>query len=122
MYFSKIVAEAMHARRRRNSSSDDLLMLSSVLKPLARRSRQQSQKLSRQRRRFRRRRSLFQSLEDRRLLASFSVVDLTDSGDGTCDGNGCTLRDAVLAANASFGEDTITFAPGLAFGFEVPGR
>ncbi|MDG2224596.1 MAG: choice-of-anchor Q domain-containing protein [Rubripirellula sp.] len=89
-------------------------MLSSVLKPLARRSRQQSQKLSRQRRRFRRRRSLFQSLEDRRLLASFSVVDLTDSGDGTCDGNGCTLRDAVLAANASFGEDTITFAPGLA--------
>ncbi|MDA9857481.1 GEVED domain-containing protein [Rubripirellula sp.] len=47
------------------------------------------------------------------MLASFSVVDLTDSGDGTCDGDGCTLRDAVIAANATLGADTITFAPGL---------
>jgi CSLREA domain-containing protein len=40
--------------------------------------------------------------------AGFTVNQLTDTGDGVCDGT-CTLRDAILAANASGGADTITF-------------
>ena len=41
--------------------------------------------------------------------AGYTVNDVTDPGDGTCDGT-CTLRDAILAANASGGADTITFS------------
>lgn len=61
-----------------------------------------------------RRRVSFQSLEDRRLLAAFLVNTLGDSGsgNGSC-AAGCTLRDAVLAANASAGPDTISFDSGV---------
>lgn len=45
--------------------------------------------------------------------ATYTVTELTDTGDGTCDGT-CTLRDAILNANASTGvADSISFsAPG----------
>ena len=39
---------------------------------------------------------------------SYEVNSLVDSGDGTCDGT-CTLRDAILAANAEPALKTITF-------------
>src|ERR1041385_336496 len=38
----------------------------------------------------------------------FVVTSTADSDDGTCDSN-CTLREAIAAANAAPGEDTITF-------------
>ena len=40
--------------------------------------------------------------------AGYVVNQTADPGDGVCDGT-CTLRDAVLAANANAGPDTITF-------------
>ncbi len=43
------------------------------------------------------------------LAAGYTVNDLSDAGDGTCDDT-CTLRDAILAANASGGADTIDFS------------
>jgi CSLREA domain-containing protein len=43
--------------------------------------------------------------------ADFTVNQLADPGDGTCDGS-CTLRDAILAANASAGADSIDFGVG----------
>lgn len=43
---------------------------------------------------------------------TYLVTTSGDSGDGTCDAT-CTLRDAVLAANANAGADTITFASSL---------
>jgi CSLREA domain-containing protein len=47
------------------------------------------------------------------LAASFVVTTTNDPGDGTCDGT-CSLRDAIAAANAAAGADSITFAiPGL---------
>ena len=56
-----------------------------------------------------RRRLLAQSLEERRVLAAFAVVTAGDAGSGTCSAAECTLRDAVSAANAAAGLDTITF-------------
>jgi hypothetical protein len=52
-------------------------------------------------------------LEDRRVLASFLVLTSGDSGNGVCSAGSCTLRDAVLAANAQSEADTITFAPAI---------
>jgi CSLREA domain-containing protein len=54
--------------------------------------------------------------------AGYVVNDLTDPGDGTCDGS-CTLRDAILAANASAGADTITFSTSgtILLGAALPG-
>jgi hypothetical protein len=46
-------------------------------------------------------------LEGRRLLTSFTVANLADSGEGS-------LRQAVLDANANTGADTVVFADGLA--------
>jgi CSLREA domain-containing protein len=44
--------------------------------------------------------------------ATYMVTSSGDSGDGTCDAT-CTLRDAVAAANANSGADTIMFASTL---------
>gem|GEM_PF-1897279 len=44
--------------------------------------------------------------------ATFTVNDLGDDGDETCD-DSCTLRDAILAANANVGDDTIIFEQNL---------
>ncbi len=50
-----------------------------------------------------------------RTTAVYTVNSTADSSDGTCDVQHCTLREAILAANASAGADTIEFAlPGLA--------
>ncbi|MGH8041776.1 MAG: choice-of-anchor Q domain-containing protein [Rudaea sp.] len=46
------------------------------------------------------------------LAATYTVTSGGDSGDGTCDAT-CTLRDAIAAANANTGADTITFASNL---------
>ena len=45
--------------------------------------------------------------------ATYNVNLLTDNGDGTCDIGSCTLRDAILAANANLGADTIAFDASL---------
>jgi CSLREA domain-containing protein len=46
-------------------------------------------------------------------FSTLEVNTTADPGDGVCDpigtGDGCTLREAILAANADFGADTITF-------------
>ena len=58
-----------------------------------------------------RRRMLGQLLEDRRVLAAFTVVTAGDAGTGTCTDASCTLRDAIESANELAGADTITFGP-----------
>jgi CSLREA domain-containing protein len=40
--------------------------------------------------------------------ATYTVNQINDSGDGTCDAT-CTLRDAILTANAAAGNDVIEF-------------
>ena len=70
-----------------------------------------------------RRRLRFEPLEDRRLLAGVTVGNFLDvvngsttsitsliAGDG---GDGISLREAILAANATAGADEITFDAGL---------
>lgn len=57
-----------------------------------------------------RRRSILETLEDRRVLASFTVVTGGDAGSGSCTTAACTLRDAITAANALAGPDEINFA------------
>ena len=52
------------------------------------------------------RRLRFEPLEDRRLLAVFTVSNLNNSGSGS-------LRDAIALANSASGPDTIDFASGL---------
>lgn len=56
-------------------------------------------------------------LETRRVLAAFIVDTLADTAGGICgvDGignSGCSLRSAIIAANALPGPDTITLSPG----------
>lgn len=46
------------------------------------------------------------------LAATYTVNSAGDSGDGNCAAT-CTLRDAVVAANANPGADTVTFASTL---------
>ena len=41
--------------------------------------------------------------------ATYTVSSTADPGDGTCDGTECTLREAIAAANANVGTDTIEF-------------
>jgi hypothetical protein len=53
-----------------------------------------------------------ESLEDRTLLATFTVDILTDEADGGSGGNGTSLRDAILQANAAPGLDTIIVPAG----------
>jgi CSLREA domain-containing protein len=53
-------------------------------------------------------------------FTTFEVNSLADPGDGQCTvvgiGDGCTLREAINAANADAGAETITFAPALTSG------
>ena len=45
---------------------------------------------------------------------AYSVNSTDDLDDGICDGTHCSLREAILAANASVGLDTISFdIPGI---------
>ncbi|MEO8041817.1 MAG: CSLREA domain-containing protein, partial [Acidobacteriota bacterium] len=44
--------------------------------------------------------------------ATFTVTKTADTNDGTCDAD-CSLREAVVAANAAAGLDTVAFAAGL---------
>src|SRR5687768_17477365 len=41
--------------------------------------------------------------------ATFTVNNTSDSGDGTCDVGHCSLRDAMMEANATPGLDTVAF-------------
>jgi CSLREA domain-containing protein len=53
-------------------------------------------------------------------FTTFEVNSLLDTDDSSCapigTGNGCTLREAINAANADAGAETITFAPALTSG------
>src|SRR5215471_3824234 len=42
--------------------------------------------------------------------ATYVVNSTADTDDGVCDGTNCTLREAINAANATAGADTITFS------------
>src|SRR2546425_11620457 len=48
---------------------------------------------------------------------TFQVNSIADTDDGACTlpgaGNGCTLREAINAANTAVGAELITFAPAL---------
>ncbi len=61
----------------------------------------------------RKRRVTVESLEHRRLLASFAVVTAGDFGEGTCTSIQCTLRDAITAANGTTDVDEILFDPAI---------
>src|SRR4051812_46536986 len=52
------------------------------------------------------RRLFLESLEDRSLLSTFTVLNTADSGGGS-------LRQAIVDANANLGGDTIQFASGV---------
>src|SRR5262245_50398661 len=53
-------------------------------------------------------------LDGRVVPAVFLVNTTADAGDGVCDVTACTLREAINAANATAGPDTIDFAiPGV---------
>ncbi|HEX4413394.1 MAG TPA: hypothetical protein VH107_07170, partial [Lacipirellulaceae bacterium] len=69
------------------------------------------------------RRLRIEALEDRRMLAAVVVGNASDNVNGVTTsiaaliaspgGDGISLREAILAANATAGADSITFAPGL---------
>ena len=44
--------------------------------------------------------------------ADYVVTTTNDTNDGACDGH-CSLREAIIAANADAGPDTITLGPGV---------
>ena len=44
--------------------------------------------------------------------ATFTVNTTTDANDGTCNASNCSLREAILAANAAAGNDTIVVPAG----------
>ncbi|MFZ5855463.1 MAG: choice-of-anchor D domain-containing protein [Chloroflexota bacterium] len=44
---------------------------------------------------------------------TYTVNNLGDTDDGTCDSTNCTLREAINAANANDGDDQIVFTAGL---------
>ena len=50
--------------------------------------------------------------------ATFIVNSTNDANDGTCDGAHCSLREAINAANAAIGPDTISFS-GMGAGFHT---
>jgi CSLREA domain-containing protein len=63
------------------------------------------------------------SLMTGRLLATGLVVNtLADTNDGVCDAFNCSLREAIDAANAASGDDTITFSVGgvILLGSQLP--
>lgn len=53
--------------------------------------------------------SAFAILVAHSTASTFSVNQPNDAGDGVCDTAGCTLREAIDAANAHLGADTIVF-------------
>lgn len=53
------------------------------------------------------------------LAATFIVTKTADTNDGTCDAD-CSLREAIVAANASAGADTITLPAGT-YNLTIPG-
>ena len=56
--------------------------------------------------------------------ATFTVNSTADPGDGTCNAEQCTLREALLAAAASGGTDTVAFDipdTDLNYGYHTPG-
>jgi CSLREA domain-containing protein len=64
---------------------------------------------------------IVERLEDRTLLAAF-VVDITaDENDGNTAAGDVSLREAILAANANSGPDSITFAVNGVFQLSVTG-
>lgn len=44
-----------------------------------------------------------------RAATTFTVTNTADPGDGLCNASGCTLREAIDAANDSPGKDSIHF-------------
>ncbi|TWU48896.1 putative outer membrane protein PmpB precursor [Rubripirellula tenax] len=84
--------------------------IQSILERFAIRSRRRKSAPATERSKLKRRQRMFETLEDRRVLASFTVVSAGDPLFGSCTAAMCSLRDAVNAANASAGADTITFA------------
>ncbi len=73
-------------------------------------------KSSKLRKRDRLRKYLFESLEPRNLLATFTVTDLSDIVNPSDDATVFTLQEALNAANGSVADDTIQFAPALTAG------
>ncbi len=66
--------------------------------------------------------ALFLSLAASAAAATFTVDNTFDPGSGTCDAAGCTLREAIEAANASPGGDMIAFnIPGAGVRTITPG-
>lgn len=63
------------------------------------------------------RRLRLEPLEDRRLLATYNVTTVLDPAPNGCNVGHCSLREAIIAANANGGADTInrngdiTFSP-----------
>lgn len=58
--------------------------------------------------------SFFDSLEPRRLMATYVVDNIGDAVDGDFDPSQRTLREAIIMANTNPGADTITFSESLA--------
>ena len=58
------------------------------------------------RQKLRRRRLILEQLEDRRLLATFTVLTIGDNGAGS-------LRQAIIDANSNLGGDVIQFDSGV---------
>jgi CSLREA domain-containing protein len=56
---------------------------------------------------------------------TFTVTSTADPGNGVCTpattGDGCTLREAIVAANGNSGDDTIIFAPGITGTIQLTG-
>jgi CSLREA domain-containing protein len=55
--------------------------------------------------------ALFWSISPHLTAATFVVTKTADTNDGTCDSD-CSLREAIIASNASAGADTITLPAG----------
>jgi CSLREA domain-containing protein len=49
------------------------------------------------------------------LAANFTVTKVADTNDGVCDANDCSLREAIVAANALAGSDHIILGSGLTY-------
>jgi CSLREA domain-containing protein len=68
--------------------------------------------------------SLMLAAKPARASTTFTVNNTVDPGNGTCSASGCSLREAITAANNTPGEDLIRFniLGGLRPGGLVPRR